>query len=216
MSEQRSMDDVLASIRRIVIEEERGARGAAAGRTGGTGGAGGGGGGASEDAADTIPLPSAFRKPGTAESAAPMPGPAAQRPPVAADVWDTGEDTGDDDASDAEFVLTSSMLAERDAAAPFGAPSGPVSSPAPSPVPTSAPAPAASAPPAPPPAPPRPEPADGQEGQDGALMMDEEQLAELVRTIIRQELTGSFGATLSRNIQKLVQDEVQKALAARS
>lgn len=173
------MDDVLASIRRIVIEEER-----AEGKRPPAGAEAAAPTGEDEDG-EPIPLPTAFRRPGDE-------GPArAAEPTGPAVAQESGE----------EFVLTSSMQAQpegEEAPEPAGEP-------------------AAGAPPAPEPAEPEPAPpADpAAAAEDAPVTLDEEELAEMVRGIIRKELTGSFGATLSKNIQKLVQEEVRKALASR-
>ena len=184
------MDDVLASIRRIVIEEERAED---AGSAGGTD--------TSErqdqgEQAEPIPLPTAFQRPEEDETRAPA-------PPVAVAATDSGagdtDPTGDDagDAGEAaapepggEFVLTSSMLA-RPGDEPAALPN-PVEEAAGDPAPVE----------------------DATAASEPATL-DEEQLTELVRGIVRTELTGSYGATLSRNIQRLVRDEVRKALAER-
>lgn len=201
MSEQRSMDDVLASIRRIVTEEERGAKAEAAPQP--------------EDSPQgPIPLPTAFRRPG----AEPSPFPSRQ-----------GDDDGPEE--DGEFVLTSSMRAQAEAAEEALRRSAAASAdmeredtdydeddalePEEDEVSDSALATlrmagsemSAS-----------PEPefeAEMEPQAETPLTLDEEQLSDLIRGIIQQELTGSFGATLSRNIQRLVQDEVRKALDAR-
>lgn len=49
--------------------------------------------------------------------------------------------------------------------------------------------------------------------QDGIL--DEEMLRELVADIVRQELQGSLGERITRNVRKLVRREIQRALTAR-
>lgn len=47
-------------------------------------------------------------------------------------------------------------------------------------------------------------------------VMDEAELHDLVREIVRQELQGSLGERITRNVRKLVRAEVNRALAARS
>ncbi|MFC3087356.1 hypothetical protein [Tabrizicola soli] len=47
-------------------------------------------------------------------------------------------------------------------------------------------------------------------------VMDEAELHDLVREILRQELQGSLGERITRNVRKLVRAEVNRALAARS
>ena len=48
-----------------------------------------------------------------------------------------------------------------------------------------------------------------------AGVMDEEALRELVRDIIREELQGTLGERITRNVRKLVRAEVARALAVR-
>jgi cell pole-organizing protein PopZ len=45
--------------------------------------------------------------------------------------------------------------------------------------------------------------------------VSDERIAELARTVVRQELAGAFGQTLTRNVKALIKDEVARALAAR-
>ena len=50
---------------------------------------------------------------------------------------------------------------------------------------------------------------------DGAdAILDEETLRDLVAEIVRQELQGSLGERITRNVRKLVRREIQRALAA--
>lgn len=51
---------------------------------------------------------------------------------------------------------------------------------------------------------------DGEE-----LRLDEEKLREIVRDIIREELAGTLGERITRNVRKLVRVEINRALAAR-
>ncbi len=46
-------------------------------------------------------------------------------------------------------------------------------------------------------------------------ILDEETLRELVRDIIRQELQGTLGERITRNVRKLVRAEISRALASR-
>lgn len=70
----------------------------------------------------------------------------------------------------------------------------------------------------PPPAQPEPQPEaaagpglfDGDEAE-----LDEEMLREIVRDIIREELAGTLGERITRNVRKLVRVEINRALAAR-
>ncbi len=224
MAEQKSMDDVLASIRRIVIEEERAEAGKGPAVPD-----------PDPDGNDPIPLPSAFRKPGDepvvdiaeiAERVRDTQGPGPAREMPGADIPDPSVLAGPRPVeprapeAEEEFVLTSSMQAASDddmlddgeeelrldsaveaepetyaeTAPGAGADAAAGTEPA-----TQA------------DAVPEPEPVPAMP----AFELDEEALTEKVRDIIRQELTGNFGATLSRNIQKLVQDEVRKALSGK-
>ena len=47
-------------------------------------------------------------------------------------------------------------------------------------------------------------------------VMDEAELHDLVREIVRQELQGSLGERITRNVRKQVRAEVNRALAARA
>ncbi|WP_212524494.1 hypothetical protein [Actibacterium sp. MT2.3-13A] len=56
----------------------------------------------------------------------------------------------------------------------------------------------------------RPEAAD-----DGDTVLDEEALRDLVAALVRQELQGALGARITRNVRKLVRQEINRALASR-
>lgn len=213
MAEQRSMEDVLASIRRIVREEER-----SAGSTGSD---------AVEEsgAAEEIPLPKAFRPPSDGEQeTVSEPARAAKRPDeeivLTSSMRKTGEDALDDDEEDA-LPLSPLREVERpsetEAAAPLRKPAAapePEDDDGDEPLPLrqgfapGAPAAEAAASQEDPAAAPEPEPVP-----PAAPAIDEAMLEEMIRKVVRQELSGSFGVTLSKNIQKLVQDEIRKALA---
>ena len=47
-------------------------------------------------------------------------------------------------------------------------------------------------------------------------ILDEEALQEIVRQLIREELQGSLGERITRNVRKLVRAEINRALTARS
>jgi cell pole-organizing protein PopZ len=49
----------------------------------------------------------------------------------------------------------------------------------------------------------------------GELSIDESHIVEIARAVVREELAGAFGQTLTRNVKALVRDEVARALAAR-
>lgn len=49
-----------------------------------------------------------------------------------------------------------------------------------------------------------------------AIQFDEETLREIVRDIIREELAGTLGERITRNVRKLVRVEINRALATRS
>lgn len=76
-------------------------------------------------------------------------------------------------------------------------------------------------PPAPPPEPEvMPEEAEEDTAAQGLLdeeetRIDEAMLREIVRDIIREELAGSLGERITRNVRKLVRVEINRALAAR-
>lgn len=50
---------------------------------------------------------------------------------------------------------------------------------------------------------------------DGEAGIDEERLREIVRDIIREELAGTLGERITRNVRKLVRVEINRALTAR-
>ncbi len=54
--------------------------------------------------------------------------------------------------------------------------------------------------------------------EDGSplAILDEEQLNEIVRALIREELQGALGERITRNVRKLVRTEINRALAARA
>ncbi len=58
-------------------------------------------------------------------------------------------------------------------------------------------------------------PETGGEISDEEQILDEATLRELVAEILRAELQGPLGERITRNMRKLVQREVQRALAAR-
>ncbi|MBK5934973.1 hypothetical protein C8N32_11175 [Rhodovulum imhoffii] len=47
---------------------------------------------------------------------------------------------------------------------------------------------------------------------DTASEMDEDALRDIVRKLVREELNGALGARMSRNVQRLVRNELRKAL----
>lgn len=49
-----------------------------------------------------------------------------------------------------------------------------------------------------------------------AIQFDEETLREIVRDIIREELAGTLGERITRNVRKLVRVEINRALATRN
>ncbi len=49
---------------------------------------------------------------------------------------------------------------------------------------------------------------------DDATLIDEDMLRDMVVEIVRQELQGSLGEKITRNVRKLVRREIQRALAA--
>ncbi|MDQ2067014.1 hypothetical protein Q9295_11555 [Xinfangfangia sp. CPCC 101601] len=58
--------------------------------------------------------------------------------------------------------------------------------------------------------------ADGVElADDTGFSIDEETLRQIVREIIREELSGTLGERITRNVRKLVRVEVNRALTAR-
>ncbi len=54
-----------------------------------------------------------------------------------------------------------------------------------------------------------------EEDTDGGMVFDEQVLRELVRDIIREELAGTLGERITRNVRKLVRAEIARALAVR-
>jgi hypothetical protein len=50
---------------------------------------------------------------------------------------------------------------------------------------------------------------------DGQMTFDEDVLRDLVRDIIREELAGTLGERITRNVRKLVRAEIARALAVR-
>jgi hypothetical protein len=54
--------------------------------------------------------------------------------------------------------------------------------------------------------------------EDGSpiAILDEEELNEVVRSLIREELQGALGERITRNVRKLVRAEINRALAARA
>ena len=53
------------------------------------------------------------------------------------------------------------------------------------------------------------------DAQAGGMAFDEEVLRDLVRDLIREELAGSLGERITRNVRKLVRAEIARALAVR-
>lgn len=51
--------------------------------------------------------------------------------------------------------------------------------------------------------------------EDDSALFDEEVLRDLVRDIIREELQGTLGERITRNVRKLVRAEISRALASR-
>ena len=54
---------------------------------------------------------------------------------------------------------------------------------------------------------------DQQPEQDAEFLFNEDVLRELVRDILREELAGSMGERITRNIRKLVRSEIARGLA---
>lgn len=52
-------------------------------------------------------------------------------------------------------------------------------------------------------------------GDDDATVLDEDALRDLVTEIVRQELQGSLGERITRNVRKLVRREIHRALATK-
>lgn len=50
---------------------------------------------------------------------------------------------------------------------------------------------------------------------EGGMVFDEEVLRDLVRDLIREELAGTLGERITRNVRKLVRAEIARALAVR-
>lgn len=67
---------------------------------------------------------------------------------------------------------------------------------------------------------PRPEPmqeADYDDLDEGeSVQLDEHALREIVRSVLREELAGPLGERITRNIRKLVHQEIARALAVRN
>ncbi len=55
----------------------------------------------------------------------------------------------------------------------------------------------------------------GDANPDDAGFIDEETLYEIVRQILREELQGTLGERITRNVRKMVRAEINRALAAR-
>lgn len=51
--------------------------------------------------------------------------------------------------------------------------------------------------------------------EDDGLFLDEESLRAMINEIVREELQGSLGQRITRNVRKLVRQEINRALAAR-
>ncbi len=60
-----------------------------------------------------------------------------------------------------------------------------------------------------------PDPVVSSVFSDDAAPFDEEALRDIVRDIIREELAGSLGERITRNVRKLVRVEINRALSAR-
>ncbi|WP_372885386.1 hypothetical protein [Shimia sp.] len=56
--------------------------------------------------------------------------------------------------------------------------------------------------------------ASGDDTAESDLLLDETMLRELVSDIVRQELQGTLGERITRNVRKLVRREIHRALAA--
>jgi hypothetical protein len=50
---------------------------------------------------------------------------------------------------------------------------------------------------------------------DEPLSLDEAQIADIARAVLREELRGDFGKTISRNMRRMVREEVERLLAER-
>jgi hypothetical protein len=55
---------------------------------------------------------------------------------------------------------------------------------------------------------------DSDAGEGGEAVLDEESLRDLVVEIVRQELQGTMGQRITRNVRKLVRQEINRALAS--
>lgn len=53
------------------------------------------------------------------------------------------------------------------------------------------------------------------EAVEDAVVIDEAALEDMVRRIVRDELMGEMGIRMTKNVTRLIQDEVARALAAR-
>ena len=50
--------------------------------------------------------------------------------------------------------------------------------------------------------------------EDGATpSIDEAMIADIARTVVREELNGALGVAMTRNIKKIIREEVARALA---
>lgn len=56
---------------------------------------------------------------------------------------------------------------------------------------------------------------DAVQNEDAEAVLDEEALRELISDIVRQELQGTLGERITRNVRKLVRHEINRALASR-
>jgi len=56
----------------------------------------------------------------------------------------------------------------------------------------------------------------GEDDEDDAAFIDEETLREMVVEIVRDELRGALGMRITRNVRKLVRQEIQRLLATQS
>ena len=59
------------------------------------------------------------------------------------------------------------------------------------------------------------QPDEGDPAGGDESLIDEESLRELVAEIVRQELQGTLGQRITRNVRKLVRQEINRALASR-
>lgn len=60
------------------------------------------------------------------------------------------------------------------------------------------------------------EPEEGADAATDALVLDEEALREIVVQIIKSELQGELGERITRNVRKLVRQEIQRSFSARA